>query len=316
MISIIMGTYNGGVFLSEQIESILAQAATDWRLFIFDDGSSDDTEAIARAYEEKFPEKIKFFRNEANHGAKGNFFQGLMRVFKKEAPDSEYFAFSDQDDVWDRKRLSLGLEKMKEVEGDGSLPVAVFSDVKLVNKELEVLKESYFSTAKLDKKKLDFASLLMENKAIGGTMLLNSRMVRLEAEAEEKMGTYPKKAKMHDWWFALLGSGLGRVGFIEEATEAYRQHETNVVGGESFFSYVKNRIFSFTEIRKRLIQNVSQGEEFFSYFSPHLSASKKEVLEDFISLKESGFLRRRRLIVKHGFYKSGFVRNIGLFLFL
>ena len=43
MIEILLGTFNGGAFLEQQINSILEQTFTDWKIIIRDDGSTDNT---------------------------------------------------------------------------------------------------------------------------------------------------------------------------------------------------------------------------------------------------------------------------------
>ena len=65
-ISIIMGIYNCEKFLSEAIDSILAQTYTDWELIMCNDASTDGTLAIAKEYEAKYPDKIKVIENETN----------------------------------------------------------------------------------------------------------------------------------------------------------------------------------------------------------------------------------------------------------
>lgn len=316
MISIIMGTYNGERFLSEQIASIVAQTRRDWKLFIFDDGSKDETCRIARDYERLYPEKIFFFQNKRNYGAKGNFFQGLGRVAKELEMDSDYFAFSDQDDVWYPNKLSLMLSKIEEVEGKDKRPAVVFSDVEITDKDLNVVGASYYAEAKVKVDRLDFASLLMENKAIGGTMMVNLSLVLKQMAAETVRGGFPEKAKMHDWWFMLLGASLGKIGYVKEVTEAYRQHENNVVGGTSFFSYVKMRLFSLSEIPKRLEENFEQAEDFLNFFGEELAKEEREVLKAFLSLREEGFFRKRKILMEHGFYKSGLIRNLALFVWI
>ena len=63
MIAVIMGTYNGEKYIKEQIDSILAQDYKDWKLFIFDDGSKDNTETIVNEYVNNYPDKIYFHKN-------------------------------------------------------------------------------------------------------------------------------------------------------------------------------------------------------------------------------------------------------------
>ena len=52
-IAVLMSTYNGEDYLAQQIESIQKQSYEDWRLFIRDDGSSDDTVKIIEEYQKK-----------------------------------------------------------------------------------------------------------------------------------------------------------------------------------------------------------------------------------------------------------------------
>ncbi len=67
-ISVIMGIYNCADTLAEAIECILAQTETNWELILCDDGSSDDTFAVASMYKEQYPDKIVLLQNEHNCG--------------------------------------------------------------------------------------------------------------------------------------------------------------------------------------------------------------------------------------------------------
>ena len=58
MLHILLSTYNGERFICEQIDSILAQRYSEWRLYIRDDGSKDGTMTILRTYAQKHPGKI------------------------------------------------------------------------------------------------------------------------------------------------------------------------------------------------------------------------------------------------------------------
>ena len=67
-ISILMGIYNCAPTLPEAIDSILAQTCTDWELILCDDGSKDDTYAVAERYRQQYPDKIKLLKNPQNLG--------------------------------------------------------------------------------------------------------------------------------------------------------------------------------------------------------------------------------------------------------
>ena len=314
MIAIIMGTYNGEKYIKEQIDSILAQDYKDWKLFIFDDGSKDNTESIVNEYMKNYPNKIYFQKNKVNFGAAGNFFNGIKEAAIKLEPEAEYFCFSDQDDVWVEDKLSRSLAKIKQIE-EGE-PALVYSDVAITDKNLTITAASYFEAERVDRTKVSLNYLLMENKFIGGTAMINRALVDLEFKAEES-GLIPyKKAKMHDWWFGLLAAGFGKIGYIDGFTEYYRQHEHNVVGGSNFISYIKARISKMDENRLRIRENITQGEEFFNYFGEYLTEPKLNIAKEFAALKNKGFLGRRISIFKNKFFKSGFIRNIALFIFV
>ena len=314
MIAIIMGTYNGEKYIREQIDSILSQDYRGWKLFIFDDGSKDGTESIVKEYVKSYPDKIFFSKNRENYGAAGNFFNGIREVASLLVPGAEYFCFSDQDDVWVEDKLSRSLAKIMQIE-DGE-PALVFSDVAITDKNLTITADSYFEAEKVDKTKISLNYLLMENKLIGGTVMVNRALVNLELKAE-KAGLIPyEKAKMHDWWFGLLAAAFGKIGYVEGFTEYYRQHGNNVVGGESFNSYLKARISKIDEIRHRIDENISQGEEFLKYFGEMLAEPELSTVKEFVSLRTKRFLDKRVSIIKNRFLKSGLIRNIALFIFM
>lgn len=111
MVDILMATYNGEKYISEQLESIIGQDFKDWKLFIRDDGSKDNTIHIIDNYMKKFPDKIELIDNyNRNLGVKLNFGE-LMKRSK-----NQYCMFSDQDDVWLPNKISITLNKMKELE--------------------------------------------------------------------------------------------------------------------------------------------------------------------------------------------------------
>ncbi len=102
-ISVIMGIYNCASTLPEAIDCILAQTVTDWELILCDDGSSDDTYAVAIAYRDRFPEKIKVLKNEHNLGLNATLNNCLA------AASGRYIARMDGDDVCEPTRFEKEL---------------------------------------------------------------------------------------------------------------------------------------------------------------------------------------------------------------
>lgn len=88
-----MGIYNCADTLDEAIESILKQTYTDWKMIMCDDGSSDDTYAVAQAYVERNPNQFILLKNDHNMGLNYTLNHCLS------VADSEYIARMDGDDI-------------------------------------------------------------------------------------------------------------------------------------------------------------------------------------------------------------------------
>ena len=94
-----MSTYNGEKYLSQQIDSILNQKEIDVHLFIRDDGSYDNTWKLLEEYKQKY-EKINIIS--AKNVGVGNSFMNLLYS----VPNIyDYYAFSDQDDIWEPNKI-------------------------------------------------------------------------------------------------------------------------------------------------------------------------------------------------------------------
>ncbi len=109
MISVAMTTYNGQLYIREQLDSILNQSLPVDEVIICDDGSTDGTVELLKEYEEKFPDRIRLFENDSNLGYRLNF-KKAMSLCK-----GDYIFLCDQDDVWKKKKVELMLDKMKEM---------------------------------------------------------------------------------------------------------------------------------------------------------------------------------------------------------
>lgn len=104
LVSVILPTYNGVKYIKRAIESVLAQSFFDWELIIVDDGSSDNTEDIAKEYAGK-DQRITYIKNDINLGIQKSLNKGL-----KEAK-GKYIARIDDDDEWiDKDKLKKQVE--------------------------------------------------------------------------------------------------------------------------------------------------------------------------------------------------------------
>ncbi|HRI22888.1 MAG TPA: glycosyltransferase, partial [Panacibacter sp.] len=113
-ISVIMPVYNGGTFLEESINSILAQTFTEFEFIVINDGSTDDTEKIVLGYND---ERICYIKIPENKGIVFCLNHGLSLA------KGVYIARMDADDIAEAARLSIQyeyLEKNKQVQIAGS----------------------------------------------------------------------------------------------------------------------------------------------------------------------------------------------------
>lgn len=304
-VAVVMATYNGEKYVGEQISSILASTYQDFELFIYDDGSKDNTLSILRDFEQKNPAKIHVLPNEKNMGVTINFLRAAARS------TMDYVMFCDQDDFWKPSKIAVTLKRMRHMEGQlgKNTPLAVFTDAVVVDQDLKVLKNSFFCSNHLNPFKTNLPHILMENKLIGCTVMMNSALRKILQSYQ-----LPTKAKFHDWWIALIACSMGKIGFVNEGTLLYRQHQGNVVGGSGFLPYIKNRIQGLNNQKESLRILYRQAEEFLFIYRDILSEDNIQIIEHFANMEQYNNIQKRKLIFHYGYLKTGIVRNLGLMI--
>lgn len=303
-IDILLATFNSERFLVEQLDSILAQTDRDWRLLIRDGGSTDGTAAILEEYRRREPERIVLLPGE-RATARENFAALLA------ASRAERVMFCDHDDCWfpDKIGHSRAAFEKRAAELPEGTPLLLFSDLQIVNERLEKVADSFFLHEHIDPHRLELRELLLQNAASGCTMLFNRPLRELALPI-------PAEAFMHDHWLMLTAACFGEIELLPEPTLSYRQHGDNVFGASGYgFSYFRRKLLlGVDEVRARLFLLCRQGESFLARFRERLSPEELRLLEDFARLPRAGFFERRLILLRHGIFKSGFLRNLGMFL--
>ncbi len=312
-VNIVMATYNGEKYVKEQINSIIENTYTNWRLLICDDGSSDSTLPIVDEYVRKYKGKIFLHKNEKNKGVTINFLEGMKRIssFDDNVCGDEYYMFCDQDDVWlnDKIEKTLNLVKKCEKKYTSKVPVAAFTDVLVVDENLNEISSSFFKSNGLNPSKIKINQIMMENKFIGCSVMFNGSLM-------EKIKIIPQKARFHDWWVACIAATFGHICYLDEPTIKYRQHGGNVVGNKSFNDYVKKSLLTLKVQKEALNKTIIQAREFYDIYENEISFPEKRVIYLFSRLNQYNWLKRRYVILSRGFLKTGFLRNIGLLLII
>ena len=89
--AIFITSYNYAEFIGQAIESVINQSDPDWHLYIFDNGSTDNTEEIVKKYLEK-DKRISWKKHETNIGSIPNIISGFREI------DADYISTLQADD--------------------------------------------------------------------------------------------------------------------------------------------------------------------------------------------------------------------------
>ena len=261
MIEILLSTYNGEMFIEEQVNSILNQSYKDWHLTIRDDGSTDSTLSVINRLASANNDKISIIDDNRNLGCKKSFETLLANA------DAEYYMFCDQDDVWLEDKIKHAIEILEEAVGKGSdIPCVVCSDLRLVDKDLTDLGLTFWQATKTNVQILDTPEKLSVNNYVAGcTMLFNIAAKKVSMP----FGTH---CIMHDAWIALKTlTSSGRIVISPYADILYRQHGGNTVGAtkiEDRFYYLCRKAVSIKSVFKNNYSNYMQAKEILSISLP------------------------------------------------
>lgn len=305
-IDVLLATYNGARFVAEQIDSILAQGHPHLRLLIRDDGSTDQTPAILAQYAARWPEKVAVLDGGGNLGPSGNFSALLQQA------TAPYVMLSDQDNVWLPGRIDGLLARIERLEAElgPQRPILVHSDLTVTDEALRPLCPSFWSYQHLDPwRGSTLNRLLVQNVVTGCAVMLNRALA-------QKARPIPPEAVMHDWWLALVAAALGRLDCLPESGILFRQHGTNQIGAVRWdLPHVLHKAATFWDRRlvtKGMQETQRQARAFGERFDGELTPAHREAVQAYAGLGQQGFLQRRLLVVRHGFYRTGWLRNVSL----
>ena len=308
-ISILLASYNGEKYIAEQIDSLLVQTVQDFKLFICDDKSTDNTFGIISSYAKKYPKKICAYQNEKNTGnAKHNFIKMMVKY------NDDYVMLCDQDDVWLPDKIEKTLARMRELEEIyGKIePIVVHTDLKVVDKNLNVISPSYAKMSRTDYEKKALHHLRTRNIAAGCTQMYNRALCDL-------ISAKPEFIMVHDWWATLTASALGKISTVYEPTILYRQHDSNSIGAKKAFSvaHIYCRLMNFRKVVDSVNDTYRQAKSFLDFYSAQLSDEQQKLLSAYASIPALSKMERLRVLARHNVFMYGFIRkSVQIFIVL
>ena len=128
-VAILMGTFQGGRFLARQLDSIKAQTYSDWALWVSDDRSSDGTAGIIESYRAKWGTDRLSIRPGPAQGFRANF----LSLACDPAIQADYFAFCDQDDLWDADKLAIAIGWLESISN--KVPALYCTRTRLIDED-------------------------------------------------------------------------------------------------------------------------------------------------------------------------------------
>lgn len=263
-VQVLLSAYNGEKYIKKQIESILNQKEVEVSLLIRDDGSSDKTiEIIGKLADEN--SNITFYKGE-NLGPARSFMDLLNK-----SNEVSYYAFADQDDVWEPKKLISAINKLKEE----NKPELYMSALEIVDEELN----------SIEIKQVDgnftFEGAMIKNFATGCTLVLNKKL-------RDIIKSYnPTYLIMHDSWITRVCYAIGGNVIIDEDYYIkYRQHTGNVLGYKDEGLQKLKRQFKIA-FKNNVSMRVNIAKELKQGYNEMLTEEAKEVIENLINYRQS-----------------------------
>jgi len=235
-ISVCMTTYNGALYIKEQLSSILPQLGANDEVLISDDGSTDETINIIQSFKDS---RIILF-----HSNFKNVILNFEYVVSKAT--GEIIFLSDQDDIWYSNKVEKSLQLLEKND-------LIFTNVNVFQTTTEKGKLMY----DLKKNYNGIQRNFIKNHCVGATMAFKSHVLKYALP-------FPKRIEMHDMWIFFISSFYGKTLYYEKPLIHYRRHGLNVsnTGGKtsnSIFRIIVIRIswiyYLFMRIIKTTIQN-------------------------------------------------------------
>lgn len=296
-VEILLSTYNGEKWLPELIQSIFDQDYENISLLIRDDGSTDGTTTYLQ-------EISKIYNNcKIIYGVNIGIHKSFMYLLEHADPESHFFAFADQDDVWKKDKISRAIDKINKTLTNK--PILYHSRLEFVNEQLQHLGYSLLS------KKVGFEMALVQNQATGCTIIFNKLAKDLICQS------IPSWSLMHDWWCYLVVTSFGEIIYDSYPSIYYRKHDKNTTpASPNLFKELYARMHLFFGRSKNYPRISNQAKEFLDRYGNMLDDYKKNVILNFLKAKESRFIYRILYCLKMPLYRNTLSETIVLRLLI
>jgi glycosyltransferase involved in cell wall biosynthesis len=217
-VSVIMPAYNHEKFVGEAIESVLNQTCTDFEFIIINDGSTDGTDSVIRAYNDT---RIRYL-NQDNQGAHNTINKGISIA------KGDYISIINSDDLYHPDRLSFLVGKAQSQNA-----VFAFTDLIFINESGKQIKDEHW-LMNLKSKYSECCSL--EETFLSGNIAVTTSNFFFLSRILKEIGSFRPYRYVHDYDFAVRALLRYPENFLyisDKKFLSYRRHGTNTIE-ESF----------------------------------------------------------------------------------
>jgi glycosyltransferase involved in cell wall biosynthesis len=268
-ISVALCTYNGEVYLEQQLTSILSQTIPVDEIIVCDDCSSDSTCEIIQTFINTHPGVITLTRNQQNIGARKNFEKAISLT------TGDVIFLSDQDDLWNSNKV----EEVMNFFSKNPKYYGLFTDAEIIDDKNKVGNKTLWETLLFDELLLREdtlnllkCQLLYRNFATGACMAL-------KREAFKYILPFNLPPRMwHDEWIALKLAEQDKLGYLHKRLVKYRVHNDQQTGLTS-----ENYNPRLLEVRRAIFRG-ENTYPLFNYFHWKKVEGNMSLLKNYLSI--------------------------------
>jgi glycosyltransferase involved in cell wall biosynthesis len=273
-ITVLMGTRNGGAFLRQQLASLAAQDHPHWSLWVSDDGSTDATRPLIRAFAQDRHNPVMILRG-PQKGMTANYLGLLCHPDLPPGP----VAFADQDDLWLPHHLTRGLTALAQ---DSSNPAGqIYCAHRMLLRDGSAPRPMRWR----GQAPANFRNALVECQTPGSGLMLDAAAVALAG----RVGVVD--APFWDWWITLLLTGTGAT-ILQDTRPGllYRAHSHNHLGPRAGIRAALWRMNKLRDgtYRSWVCQNLAMLEPHIGLLTP----ANQSILRHALSLAPRARLRQ------------------------
>jgi glycosyltransferase involved in cell wall biosynthesis len=297
-VAVVLGYFDGQDYVCDQLRSILDQSHSAVHIYLCDDKSEPRFSFDGLRLDSDQLSQISIGRRPRNVGFTNNFLNALASI----SDDFEYFAFSDQDDIWHQDKLERALVALAKAPAEKPALYCARTEIADATCEHTLGYSPRFN------KTPSFANALVQNIGGGNTMVFNraARDFIINAAVDTNVVS-------HDWWCYQIVSGAGGyVVYDPEPCLKYRQHANNLVGANTSWRARFLRIHGLLQGRFRTWNDINLKA--LSEHSHLLAADNRKILSNFIEARQSSLIKRLFLFKWSGIYRQTLFGNLGLLL--